>query len=202
MVRADSGIDQARDLNGKVMGGDAPTEISVVATRIWMDRHDGDSKSLRVLALNGSEILNALLAGRIDAAVLRPPFLTVAMQSGRVRVIGKPLDVIAPRFLLSAWVATAGYIDQNPAAVKAWNAGLAAGARFADRHQDETVDMVAQFTKQDPAQIRAGVRTVIAESITLADVQAPLDFAYKYGVIDKQYDARSMLSEYVPVTAR
>jgi ABC-type nitrate/sulfonate/bicarbonate transport system substrate-binding protein len=199
VVRSDSGLHQARDLNGKVMGGDTPSEISVVATKIWMDRHDGDGKSLRALGLNGSEILNALLAGRIDTAVLRPPFLTVAMQSGRVRVIGKPLDVIAPRFLLSAWVASVDYIDKNPAAVKAWVTALTAGARYVDRHQDETVDMVAQFTKQDPAQIRAGVRTVIAESITLADVQTPLDFAYKYGVIDKPYDARAMLSEYVPV---
>jgi NitT/TauT family transport system substrate-binding protein len=199
VVRSDSDIHVARDLNGKVMGGDTPSEISVVATRIWMDRHNGDGKSLRALGLNVSELLNALLLGRIDTAVLRPPFLTVAMQSGRVRVLGKPLDVVAPRFLLSAWVASAAYIAKNPSNVKAYVDGLVAGARYVDGHQAETVDMVAQFTKQDPAQIRAGVRTIIAESITVADVQAPLDFAYKYGVIDKAYDARAMLSEYVPI---
>jgi NitT/TauT family transport system substrate-binding protein len=202
VVRADADIHQARDLNGKVIGGDTPAEISVVATRVWMDRNNADGKSLRALGLNVSEILNALVAGRIDAAVLRPPFLTLALQSGRVRVLGKPLDVVAPRFLLSCWVASVDYIAKNPMTVKAFVAGVIAGARYVDRHQSETVDMVAQFTKQDPAQIRAGVRTVIAESITVADVQKPLDFAYKYGIIDKQYDARPMLSEYVPLSAR
>ena len=68
------------------------------------------------------------------------------MQSGRVRVLGKPLDVVAPRFLLSCWVASVDYI-------------------------------------------------------TVADVKTPLDFAYKYGIIDKQYDARAFLSEFVPMVA-
>ncbi len=199
VVRSDADIHRARDLNGKVMGGDTPSEISVVATRVWMDRNEADGKSLRALALNASEILAALLEGRIDTAVLRPPFLTRAMQSGRIRVLAKPLDVVAPRFLLSCWVASLDYIAKNPATVKAFVTGLSAGAQYANRHQSETVDMVAQFTKQDPAQIRAGVRTVIAETITVADVQTPLDFAYKYGVIDKQYDARAFLSEYVPL---
>jgi ABC-type nitrate/sulfonate/bicarbonate transport system substrate-binding protein len=121
------------------------------------------------------------------------------MQSGRVRVLGKPLDAVAPRFLLSCWVASIDYIAKNPATVRAFVAGLTAGAQYVNRHQNETVDMVAQFTKQDPAQIRAGVRTVIAENITVADVQTPLDFAYKYGIIDKQYDARAFLSEFVRI---
>jgi NitT/TauT family transport system substrate-binding protein len=200
VVRADADIHQARDLNGKVMSGDTPSDIMIYATRVWMDHSGADGKSLRAIALTASETLAALIQGRIDTAVLRPPFLTVAMQSGRVRVIAKPLDVIAPRFLLSCWVSSDDYIAKNPALVKAFVTGLTAGARYVDSHQDETVDMVAQFTKQDPAQVRAGVRTIIAEDITIADVQKPLDFAYKFGLIDKPYDARPMLSQYVPMS--
>lgn len=200
VVRADADIQQARDLNGKVMSGDTPADISIYAARVWMDRNGADGKSLRAIGLTASEVLPALVQGRIDTAVMRPPFLTVAMQSGHVRVIAKPLDVIAPRFLLSCWVATDDYIAKNPALVKAFVAGLTAGARYVDGHQNETVDMVAQFTKQDSAEIRAGVRTIIAKDITVADVQNPLDFAYKFGLIDRQYDARTMLSQYVPMS--
>ena len=198
-VRTDADIQQARDLNGKVLGCDSPSDISVVATRVWMDRNGGDGKSLRALPINGSEVLPAFLQGRIDAATQRPPFLTVAMQSGRVRAFAKPLDVVAPRFLLSCWVASNDYIAKNPANVKAYVTGLTTAARYINHHQDDTVAMVAQFTKQDPAQVRAGVRTVIAENITLADVQKPLDFAFKYGMMDKQYDARVMLSKFMPM---
>jgi len=200
LVRKDSPLHTAQDLNGKIMGADNPNDIYVVTTRAWMDQHGGDGKSIRPLALNASEQLAALDQGRIDLVVLKPPFLTLAMGSGLVRVLGKPLDVIAPRFLLSCWVATTDYIEKNPQTVKAFVAGLTEGGHYTNHHQAETIDMVAQFSKQDPTQIRAGVRTVLAESVSLADIQKPLDFAFRNGVIDKQYDAKVMLSSFVPMT--
>lgn len=200
LVRKDSPFHTPRDLSGKVMGADSPNDIYVASTRAWIDQHGGDGKSLRSLGLNAREQLTALDQGRVDMVVLKPPFLTLAMGSGRIRALGKPLDVIAPRFLLSCWIATTDYIAKNPATVKAFVDGLTEAGRYTNRHQAETIDMVAQFAKQDPTQIREGVRTVIAESVSLADIQKPLDFAYKFGVIDKQYDAKLMLSSFVPMS--
>lgn len=200
VVRKDSPIVTARDLNGKVIAGDAPDDIGTVSVRVWMDQHGGDGKSLRMTPLSPREQLAAIDQGRIDTAALKPPYLTAAMQSGRFRVIGKPLDAVAPRFLFSCWIATVDYIEKNPAAVKAFADVLTEAAHYTNAHPAETVAMVAKFTGQDPAVIAAGVRSTIGERITLADVQKPLDFAYKYGVIDKQYDAKAVLSRFVPMS--
>jgi NitT/TauT family transport system substrate-binding protein len=200
IVRKDSAIRAPRDLNGKIIGSDTANDVSVASTRVWLDRHGGDGKSLRSVELKTAEQLQAIDQGRIDTASIKPPWLTLAMQSGRFRVLGKPLDAIAPRFLLSCWVATADYIAKNPAAVKGFVAAVTEGGRYANTHPAETVDMVAKFAGQDPALLRQGVRSVIATEIALADIQKPLDFAYTYGVIDKQYDARVMLSPFVPMT--
>src|ERR1019366_7054297 len=131
---------------------------------------------------------------RIDFVVLKPPYLTVAMQSGNVRVLGKPLDVIAPRFLVSAWVATVDYIAKYPDNINAFVAGLAEASRYTNAHQAETTEMVAQFSGQDPAILSHGVRTATGESITVPEVQKPLAFAYKHGVIDQHFDARLVLA--------
>jgi sulfonate transport system substrate-binding protein len=194
LVRKDSALHGPRDLNGKIMGADAPNDIYVTATRVWLDQHGGDGKSIRPVELKATEQLAALNAGRIDFVVLKPPYLTVALQSGNVRVLGKPLDVIAPRFLVSAWVATVDYIAKNPDNINAFVAALAESSRFTNAHQAETTDMVAQFSGQDPAILARGVRTVTGESITLPEVQTPLDFAYKYGVIDQHFDARLVMA--------
>jgi NitT/TauT family transport system substrate-binding protein len=194
VVRKDSPIRIAADLNGKIVGGDAPNDIGTVSVRVWVDQHGGDGKSLRVTELSPREQLTAIDQGRIDTAALKPPYLTAAMQSGRFRVIGKPLDAVAPHFLFSCWITTTDYITKNPDTVKAFSEALADAAHYTNTHQVETVNMVAKFSGQDPSVLGAGVRSVIAESIALPDVQKPLDFAYKYGVIDKSYDARLMIS--------
>jgi|GEM_PF-6150693 hypothetical protein len=49
-------------------------------------------------------------------------------------------------------------------------------------------------------QLAHGVRSVIATTISLADIQRPLDFAFKYGIIDQHYDAKAMLAASVPMT--
>lgn len=200
LVRKDSAIHTPADLNGKIMAADSPNDISVMATRAWMDQHGGNGNSLQSLGMNSSEQLNSLLGGRADLIVIKPPFLTVAMASGRVRALGKPLDAISTYFLLSCWIATADFIAKNPDVTKAFVAGLTESAHYTNRHEAETVDMVARFTKQDPNLIRRGVRTTIGERISLADVQRPLDFAYAHGVIDRHYDATAMLSPFVPMT--
>jgi NitT/TauT family transport system substrate-binding protein len=199
LVKNDSPIRAARDLNGKIMGADAPNDIYVVSVRAWMDAHGGDGKSIRPIELKATEQLASLDAGRIDLAVLKPPYLNVALDSGKFRTLGKPLDVIAPHFLLSCWVASADFIAKNPDVVKNFVAGLTEAARYTNAHQSETVDMVAAFSGQDPAQLRTGIRSLTADTISLADLQRPLDFAVKYGFIDKTFDITGLLAPSVPL---
>jgi NitT/TauT family transport system substrate-binding protein len=202
LVRKDAPIHEARDLNGKILGGDAVNDIGVVSTRAWVDQHGGDGKSLRTVELKQTEQLEALDAGRIDAVTLKPPYLTVAQESGKFRVLGTPYDAVAPLFLLSCWVATADYIAKNPDIVNGFVAGLMEAARYTNAHEAETIDLVAKFSGQDPVQLARGLRSTTAESITLAEMQAPLDFAYKWGVITQHFDLSGLLAPSMPISRR
>jgi NitT/TauT family transport system substrate-binding protein len=199
LVRKDSPIKTASDLNGKIVGGDSPEGISIVALRAWLDQHGGDGSSIRPLELKQTQQLEALDAGRIDAVILKPPYLTVAQESGKFRAIGTPYDSIAPRYLLSCWVATADFIAKNPDVVKAFVGGLAEAARYANTHQDQTVDMVAAFSGQDRTQLARGLRSVETDSATMAMLQAPLDLAVKYGVMDRKIDLNGILAPMFPL---
>jgi NitT/TauT family transport system substrate-binding protein len=200
LVRKDSAFRSARDLNGKILGTNDANDVSSLSTRAWIDSHGGDGKSLRMIELKATEQLASLDAGRIDCAVLKPPYLTVALESGKFRPLGKPLDAIAPRFLLSCFVATVDYIAKNPDIVGAFAAGLAEAARYTNANQAATVDLVAAFSGQDPAVLGHGVRSISAETIALSDVQRPLDFASKYGLVDKPFTASAVLASSMPTS--
>jgi NitT/TauT family transport system substrate-binding protein len=193
LVQKDGPIRVARDLNGKTIGVDAVKDVNGTATRAWLDQHGGDGSTLRLVELRPAEQLSALDAGRVDSVVVQPPFLTVALESGRFRALGQPLDAIAPRFLLSSWVASAGYIAKNRETVGAFTAALAEAARYTNAHQAATIEMVAAFTGLDPAVLGRGIRSTTAERITLADLQRPLDFALKNGIIERSFDVSGLL---------
>jgi NitT/TauT family transport system substrate-binding protein len=199
IVRKDDPIRSARDLNGKTIGVGSVRDSDDFATRGWTNANGGDGQSLRAVELPPSQLAAALEAGRVDASVVRPPFLTVAMASGKFRQLGKPFDSIGQRFLLSCWVATTDFIAKNAAVVNDFAATLNEAGRYVNAHQSETVDLVAGFTGQDPALIARGVRSTMAETITLADVQQPLDFAFKNGLIDKTFDVSALLAPSVPL---
>jgi NitT/TauT family transport system substrate-binding protein len=198
IVRKDAPFRSARDLNGKTIGVGSVRDSDDLSTRGLVEMSGGDGGSLRAVELPAAQQTAALDAGRIDASVVRPPFLTVAMASGKYRILGKPFDAVGPRFLLSCWVATADYVAKNPAIVNNFVAALMEAARYTNAHPAETVELVAAFSGQDPALLARGVRSVMAESITLADVQRPLDFAYKSGLIDKTFDVKGLLAPSVP----
>jgi ABC-type nitrate/sulfonate/bicarbonate transport system substrate-binding protein len=200
LVKKDGPIQTAHDLNGKVLGGDFVTDVSVTATRAWMDDHGGDGKSLRPVELKQTEQVAALDAGRVDAVVLKPPYLTVALDAGKFRVLGTPLDAIAPHFLLSCWVTTADFIAKNPAVVTGFAAALNEAARWTNAHEPATIDMVASFSGQDPAVLARGIRSTSAETVALSDFQRPLDFAVKYGIIDHTFDLTGLLAPSVTLS--
>jgi NitT/TauT family transport system substrate-binding protein len=200
LVKKDSPIATARDLNGKTMAADSVRDVNDTATRAWVDLNGGDGKSLRAIELKASEQVVALDTGRIDAVAIKPPYLTVALGSGKFRVLGKPLDAIGPRFLLSCYVATADYIAKNPAVIGGFRAALAEAARWTNANQAATNDMVAAFSGQDPALLGSGVRSVTAESVSLTDLQRPLDFAYKNGLLEKNFDVTGILAAGFPLT--
>jgi len=202
LVRKDSSFHDPRDLNGKVLGGDAPDDLAVVAARAWLDQHGGDGKSLREVPLKQTEQLEALDAGRIDAVTLKPPYLTVAQQSGKFRILGTPYDAVAPLFLLSCWVATTDYIAKNPDVVSGFAAGLQDAARYTNAHEAETIDLIAKFSGQDPVQLARGLRSTTAETVTMAELQAPLDFAYKWGIITQHFDLSGILAPSMQLSLR
>ena len=199
LVRKDSPIKTPADLNGKIVGGDAAKDVGVMALRAWMDQHGADGKSIKPLELKQGQQLEALDVGRIDAVTLKPPYLTVAMASGKFRVMGKPYDAIAPRFLLSCWVAMADYIAKNPELVKNFVAGLSEGARYVSAHEAETIDMVAAFSGQDPVQLAQGVRSTSTPTATLPMMQVMLDFAVKNGVMEQGFDLKGILAPQFPL---
>lgn len=192
-VLKNSPIQSGRDLNGSRVAALALGDMNATVIREWTDQNGGDSKTLRMMELPASSFLPAMDDGRVDMVMLTSPYMEQALASGKYRVLGKPLDVIGKRALISAWAAGSDAVVKNPDAYMRFGAAMREAVHYSNAHLADSVDLVAAYTKVDANVIAHGMRVLDAESIDARDVQPLIDIALKYGLIDKAFDPNAVI---------
>ncbi|HEV8022594.1 MAG TPA: ABC transporter substrate-binding protein [Candidatus Lustribacter sp.] len=197
VVRKDSPIRTGADMNGKTFSSPALRDLFAITTMAWVDLNGGDSKTLHEIELPPAATPAALDAGRVDAAILTEPLLSQTINSGLARVLGKPYDAIAPRFMIAAVVSTTDFINANKDAVQRLARAYLQANAFGNAHPDQTAPWLAELTKVDVATINRGHRELFDESLIPANLQKVIDAAARYKAIDHSFDALELISPVV-----
>ena len=193
-VRSDSPIRTGRDLNGKTLGSASLGDLDTVSSYAWMDQNGGDIKSAHFIELPNPVLPRALIDGRIDALSIGQPWASVALESGKVRVIGKSFSAISPRFLMSAYFSTASFAATNADAVDRLQRVISDASAYVNAHHDTAIPLLAAFTKLDPALIVKSMKGSDAQYLDPKDIQPMIDASAKFGLISKTFRAEEMMS--------
>ena len=136
VVAPQSTIRTAKDFDGKTCGVSGLNTLSEYVPRAWVDKHGGDATTIRFIEMPFPQLAPALTAGRIDAAYLVEPFLSLAVKGGTARILTTGDDAIASTYLASAWFATAPWAKAHPQLVSAFAGAIEAAARWANAESD------------------------------------------------------------------
>jgi len=193
VVRSDSDIQTAADLNGRTVAVNALEAVAELIVRASADRLGADSSTLEFVAIPFPEMLPALEAGRVDAVALVPPFYEAALQAGhRAAFFSYPYDDDA-RFPLAAWFSSNDIIDSNPDAVERFARVMREANAYAQEHPDEVRAIVPTYTQIPPE---------VAQNIFLPEFDAELDvpaiereaeLMVEYGFVDEQPDVAALV---------
>jgi NitT/TauT family transport system substrate-binding protein len=197
LVRASGPIRQAADLNGKTIATPALHDLLSTTTLAWIDQNGGDSKTVRQVELPPSATPQALDAGRIDAAAMSEPRVSEVVGSGAGRILGKPYDVIAHTFLISGYFALPEVISANRDAIVRLARAHHDANVFANAHHDQTAVWLSEAANVELAAVQRSQRATFAESFDPAMIQPVIDAAAKFGLIDKSFSARDIISPVV-----
>ena len=194
IVKLDSPMRTAADLNGKTLGVSALNGIYTLSTKAWMDAHGGDSSALKELEFPAGAVADVLLAGRIDAAAITDPELQAALDAGKVRVLTHNYDAIAPLFMYAGWFCTSTYIDANRATVAAFARAMREASLYVNAHPAAGLPMLAKFSGYDPARLARMHHSAYASVLDPKLVQPVIDLCARYKTIPVPFDARTMLA--------
>ncbi|MFJ2030142.1 ABC transporter substrate-binding protein [Streptosporangium sp. NPDC087985] len=195
MVAKDSPIDSAKKLAGKTVAVNALKNVTQVATQAWVDKNGGDAKSLKFIELPFSQMGPALAEGRIDAALIAEPDLTLARQKGEVRLLGNAYDAISDRFSTSTFFSSASWAEGNRDAMERFRRALSTAAAYTNDNRQETGEILTRFSKIDGAVVAKMARAEWETTLDLATLQPPLDAAVTYGALPKQIQAADLLAD-------
>ncbi len=180
MIPVNSPIKTAKDFNGKTFGCAGLGTIAEYQPRAWIDKYGGDSSTVKFVEMPFPEQIPAMNSGRVDAAYLVEPFITIGTKSGTIKLLTTGDDAIAPRFLSTAWYATSQWASAHPDLVARFAAAMLEAARWANANQDKVVPILSKYLKADPALTAAAHRAVFAEHLVPADMQPWINVTARY----------------------
>jgi NitT/TauT family transport system substrate-binding protein len=191
LVPPNSTAASARDLNGKTIAAAGLKTISEYAPRWWMDKNGGDSSTVKFIEMNNPQIIDALAAARIDAAVMPEPFLAEAKRVARV--FANAYDAIGSRFLLGAFFANLDGAHSHADVVRRFRNVMARTAAWANGHPQQSGEILAKYAKVDPATVKSMLRIAYAERLEPRQMQPLIEVLAHYGAISGSFPAEELI---------
>jgi NitT/TauT family transport system substrate-binding protein len=190
IVRSDSPIHSARDLNGKIIATNGLKNIGEVGVDAWIDANGGSAASVKWVEVPPSATVAALQSGRIDAATLSEPELTDALAHD-CRILGAPYDAISKQFMIGAWFTTRQFAQAHPDLVRRFMNVMLTTARWANKNHAASGQILEAQTKTPVT--AATKRVIYGEKLDALEIQAPIDAAARYGALKATFPAGDLM---------
>lgn len=207
MVPEDSSIESIEDLEGKEIGiTQTGSTFHYMAGKL-LEEHGLSTDDVELVPLNSVPgLMESLESEQVDAVLLNEPNITRVENDGYGKVIAQVGDEIdyqtsglffsktfaddedaAHRFLKAYIKSTQYYYD---AVLEKEDGEIVPGENY-----DEVVDIIAEYTDQEPEIIEEGLPYMDRDGELLAeDIQTQVDWYDKEGLIDQGIDADEIVN--------
>ena len=193
VVKADSPIQSAKDLAGKTVSINTLKNIGDTTVRQSVQKAGGDPSSVKFVELAFPDMPAAVKEGRVDAAWVVEPFVTIAKQQGD-RVIASNLVDTFPKLQISTYFTSEQTAKSNPDLVKRFTEAMNESLTYAQEHPDEARDFLSSFTKIDPSVAKEMTLPLWEPGVNKESLQKLADLAAQEKLIDNKLDVNQLLN--------
>jgi NitT/TauT family transport system substrate-binding protein len=191
-VPAGSDIRGLADLEGRKLGAITITGLQYLCIAGAVEKAGVDHEDVDILEIPAPEMLPALESGRIEAATLVEPFITLARKEG-MRIIADPCVEAMPGAIQAGFFTSEKWERENPEVADRLARALVRSNQYAEEHPDEVRAIIPEYTEIAPEVAREIALTpygVGAEN-TL-DVVA--DRLAEFGLVEEKPDTSAILT--------
>jgi NitT/TauT family transport system substrate-binding protein len=199
LVRADSPITSAKELEGKTVATNNVRNIIHAAGLHWIDANGGDSSKVKWVEIPFPQMALALVNKQIDAFVAVEPFVTVPTKvQKQARVLGYMLGGIAPRLLIASYFGSETWIGKHVETVKSFVTAINRGIDAHNANLDDARAMIAKYTGLKPEFLKEMPLPAFEKKLLESDLEPMLEVGVRYKFVDRKVPAGELISRHVP----
>ncbi|PSM45231.1 nitrate ABC transporter substrate-binding protein [Streptomyces dioscori] len=147
-VSKDSPIKSAEDLAGHTVAVNTLQNIGDTTVRESVRAAGGDPSEVEFVEIPFDQMPAALDDGRVDAAWMGEPAMTIAKAQG-ARVVASPFAETDPKLTVATYFTSAELAKRDPGLVKRFAEAMTESLRYATDHPDEARQVLTTYTKID-----------------------------------------------------
>ncbi|MET9559606.1 ABC transporter substrate-binding protein [Streptomyces tauricus] len=147
-VSKDSPIKSAQDLAGHTVAVNTLQNIGDTTVRESVRVAGGDPSEVKFVEIPFDQMPAALDDGRVDAAWMGEPAMTIAKAKG-ARVVASPFAETDPKLTVATYFTSAELAKEDPDLVKKFTEAMTESLTYATDHPDEARQVLTTYTKID-----------------------------------------------------
>lgn len=192
MVKDDSPIQSAQDLEGKTVSVNNLSNIGDVTIKNAIKADGGDPSSVDFMEIGFPDAPAALESGQVDAAWVLEPFLTSVLDQGG-RVVAYNHTAMDPELDIAAYFTSAQTAEKDPELVQKFTDAMNESLEFAQANPDKVREIVGTYTSIDDATREKMIMPRFKADFNVEADQKLADAAAEYGVVSNAPDMSEML---------
>jgi NitT/TauT family transport system substrate-binding protein len=192
LVAPKSPIKTPGDLTGKTVAVTDAKGQSELITRYVIKAHDGDPDKVKFVVMSFADSVNALMAGKVDAAYSTEPSMTKAERAG-YRIISWPGPEALHEGPTSSMIASNDFIVKHPETVARFNCAMREANAYGNTHHDVVRRTIAREQGVPPASLANAVVPHYFTTMDVAGLKRFADITESFGFIRKSLDMKSVV---------
>jgi NitT/TauT family transport system substrate-binding protein len=185
LVKSDSSIKSAKDLEGKTVAVNNLQNVGPLTINTALKQHGADYKKVKYLEVPFPDMNAALQAGRVDAAWVVEPFVSQGKGQGE-RALLYPFEETAPKLTVATYFAAKPYIQKNADVVDRFVRAMNKSLKYADSHPADVRKIVLTYTKIPPPAAKAMVLPQWEADLNRPTIEKTAALAKQYGFVKKE----------------
>lgn len=193
LVGEDSGIEGPADLAGASIAVNTLQNIGDISIVAALEEQGVDTSGIQFTEIGFPQMLPALHSGRVDAAWVIEPFLSIGQQQG-LRPVMRPYAEAREGLQVGCFLTTDDFLADNGEKAAAFRAAVADVAAFITERPEAFRAALPELEEMDPALAEAMVLPSYHDSVDPDSLRFVADRMLASGFTDEEIDVDSLIA--------